>query len=272
LNKEFQLDVWSQHETIPPRKRLVLLGASNLTRAFPMVVSLGRMLFDKPLSVFAAHGLGRSYGLESGNLGKKFPGIFFSGLWRALSREKPAPTAAWITDIGNDLAYEAPVETILQWVAGCVERLEEVDAKIMIADLPLATLRDLSERRFRLFRALLFPRCQLDRDELLARAATLSDGLQVLGKMRNIPVFPVQTAWYGIDPIHPLPTHLVAMWKQMFGLSELLVSETSPSSNSWSLNWYLRMLEPESWSQLSIPRRASQPNGRLWDGSTVALY
>ena len=272
MNEDFKLNVWSQHETARPRKRLVLLGASNLTRAFPTVISLARSLYGRPLSIFAAHGLGRSYGLESGNLGKKIPGIFFSGLWPALRREKPAPTAAWITDIGNDLAYEASVESILQWVAGCVERLQEIDAKIVITDLSLATLRGVSERKFRLFRALLFPRCRLDRDELLTRAAALSDGLHTQGKTHNTPIFPAQTEWYGVDPIHPSRIHLVAMWNQLLSAREELLSETSPSSKSWLLRWYLRMLQPESWSHFSIPRRASQPNGRFWDGSTVALY
>ncbi len=164
------------------------------------------------------------------------------------------------------------METILQWVAGCVERLQEIDAQIVIADLPLATLRGVSERNFRLFRALLFPRCRLDRDELLTRTAALSYGLHRLGKTHNIPIFPAQTAWYGVDPIHPSRPHLVAMWKQLLNAREQLLSETSPSCDSWLLRWYLRMLQPESWSHFSIPRRASQPNGRLWDGSTVALY
>lgn len=237
-----------------------------------MVVSLARHLYDGPLSFFIAHGFGRSYGLESGNLGKNFPGIFFSGLWPALRCERRVPTVAWITDIGNDLAYEASVETILRWIIGCVERLQEIDAKIMITDLPLATLRNVSERKYRFFRALLFPRCRLDLDELLTRAEALSDGLNALGKSREIPIFSAQTEWYGFDPIHPMRAHLVAMWKQLLGVRDELASESPLAHDSWLLRWYLRTLELESRSHFSISRRANQPNGRLWDGSSVALY
>jgi hypothetical protein len=272
LKEGLKLDVWSQHETQIPRQRLVLLGASNLTRAFPMVVSLARKTFGGPLSIFAAHGLGRSYGLEAGNLGKKFPGIFFSGLWPALREEKMSPTTAWITDIGNDLAYEAPVASILEWVTGCVERLEQVGARIVLADLPLATLCGVSERRFHFYRALLFPRCRLNRNELLTRAATLSQGLNALGELRNIPVFPARNEWYGLDPIHPTRHHLYAMWRELFGVCDTQDGADSSSRDAWSLRWYLRLLAPESWSHFSISRRANQPQGRLWDSSTVALY
>lgn len=272
MNEESQLDVWSQHETVQPRHRLVLLGASNLARAFPTVVTLARSYFGGPVSIYSAHGLGRSYGLEAGNLGKKFPGIFFSGLWPALEREKSVPTFAWITDIGNDLAYEARVESILEWVSGCVERLTAIDSKIVIADLPLANLSAVSERKFRFFRALLFPRCRLSREEVLTRAAALSDGLHALGKSQKIPIFPAQIEWYGIDPIHPRRRHMAAIWQQLFNAHHGLTKEISLWDESWLERWYLELLEPERWSHFSLSRSAVQPNGRLWDGSTIALY
>lgn len=250
----------------------MLLGASNLTRAFPTVVSLARACFDGPLSIYAAHGLGRSYGLEAGNLGKIFPGIFFSGLWPALLRTKGAPTAAWLTDIGNDLGYEASVEAILKWVTGCVDHLTAVDAKIVITDLPLASLRTVSDRKFHFLRTLMFPRCRLSRDELLARAAVLSERLHALGESRKIPIFPVRNEWYGVDPIHVLRPHLADLWQQLFQTHDEFISRKSSQSDSRLMRWYLRLLQPERWSQFSVSRRATQPNGRLWDGTTIALY
>jgi hypothetical protein len=64
------------------------------------------------------------------------------------------PITAWITDIGNDLGYEVPVETILKWVSGWVDWLEELGARIAITNLPLEILRGLGERKFRLLSAL----------------------------------------------------------------------------------------------------------------------
>ena len=272
MNKDFELDVWSHHETVSPRERLVFLGASNLSRAFPTVVSLARSVFEGPLSIFAAKGFGRSYGLESGCFGKKSPGIFFSGIWSALQLEKTVPITAWITDIGNDLAYEVPVETIVEWVSGCVDRLQELDARIALSDLPIATLRDVSEGKFRLLRTLLFPASRLQRGELLARATALSGALQELGKTRNIPIFHASSAWYGFDPIHLRGEHHARMWSELMGLFADLVDDRHLTDDSWWLRCYLRLLQPESWTQFSVLRRAQQPNGRLLDGTTVALY
>ncbi len=170
-------------------ERLIFLGASNLSRAFPLVVQLARRSFEGPLSIHVAKGFGRSYGLDAGCLGKKFPGIFFSGIWTALEQEKASSTRAWITDIGNDLGYEAPVETILGWISGCIDRLESVGATIILCDLPLTTLDRLSERHFLLARTVFFPRCRLPREELLSRAAQHNEGLHTLAEDRKNTVF-----------------------------------------------------------------------------------
>ena len=182
------------------------------------------------------------------------------------------PTTAWLTDIGNDLAYEVPVETLVEWVSGCVDRLQELDARIALCDLQMATLRDVSERKFGLLRTLLFPVSRLQRDELLARAAALSGALQELGKTRNIPIFTAPAAWYGFDPIHPRGKHLAPMWSELFGLFANLTDDLHPTDDTWWLRYYLRLLHPERWSHFSVLRRAQQPNGRLSDGTTVALY
>jgi hypothetical protein len=272
LNTDNQLDVPSQHETVAVRQQLVFLGASNLSRAFPTVVSLARGVFAGELSIFAAKGFGRSYGLESGSLGKKFPGIFFSEIWPALEQEKTVPITAWITDIGNDLGYEVPVETILEWVSGCVDRLEAMGARIAISDLPIEALQGLSKRKYRLLRSLFFPASRLSRDELLTRAVTLNTALKELGKTRNTPIFSVPNDWYGCDPIHPRGRHHLAMWRAQFGLFANVAADAQRVDDHWLMRAYLRLLQPESWRRFSVSRSAKQPNGRLLDGTRVSLY
>jgi hypothetical protein len=203
---------------------------------------------------------------------KKIPGIFFSGIWSALQQEKTVPITAWITDIGNDLAYEVPVETILEWVSGCVDRLQELDARIAITDLPIAVLRDVGESKFRLIRALFFPTNRSSRDELLTRATALSFALKELGKTRNIPIFSAPTAWFGWDPIHPQRRHHLAMWCELLGLFANDANDARLVEDRWWLRCYLRLLQPESWNHFSVSRSTRQPNGHLLDGTSVALY
>jgi hypothetical protein len=182
------------------------------------------------------------------------------------------PITAWITDIGNDLGYEVPVETILEWVTGCVERLEELDARIAITDLPIAALKGLGERKYRLLRELLFPASRLCRDELLTRATALSGVLNELGKTRNIPIFSVPNAWYGWDPIHPRRRCHLAMWREQLGQFAKVAPKARPADDLWLMSSYLRLLQPECWSHFSVSRTARQPNGILLDGMSAALY
>ena len=109
------------------------------------------------------------------------------GIWNAIEQEKKLPTTAIITDIGNDLAYEVPVQRIVEWVEGCIERLETHEARVVISDLPLGVLRSVSELRYRVFRTLLFPFCRLSWREMLQRAELLSQRLQKLAKEKQIP-------------------------------------------------------------------------------------
>ena len=108
------------------RTRVVLLGASNLTRSFPQVVATARALAGEPIEVVAALGHGRSFGLRSRVLARSLPGIVGCGLWAALDGAPArARTLALVTDVGNDIVYGVGVETIREWVETCVSRLEE---------------------------------------------------------------------------------------------------------------------------------------------------
>lgn len=262
----------SHNETLQPRHAVVMLGASNLSRAFPVAVSTAQRVFGSPLSIYAAKGHGRSFGQESSCLGKKISGIFSCGIWRALQREKSVPITALVTDIGNDLAYEVPVETVLEWVEGCVDRLLALDARVVISDLPIEVLRSVSATRYRCFRTLLFPQCRLSWSEMLRRAELLSQRLHTLAEKREMPVFLVQNEWYGLDPIHPRRRDYAEYWAELLSLAAGKSIEHTPLQKSLSWRWYLRSLSPESWSTFGFSRRASQPNGRLTDGTAISLY
>src|SRR5712671_2746547 len=115
----------------PPR-RVVLLGASNLTRGISTVIETAWSLLGSPLEVLAALGHGRSYGLSSRILGRELPGIRQSGLWEALAAAPRAETAALVTDVGNDLLFGATVASILEWVSESLGRLAAVEARTVL--------------------------------------------------------------------------------------------------------------------------------------------
>ena len=80
--------------------RVVLLGASNLTRDFRAVLEIARRrLGSGPLQVLAAAGYGRCYGVKSRFVLRDLPPILDCGLWSALRQTSHAPTYALLTDI-----------------------------------------------------------------------------------------------------------------------------------------------------------------------------
>src|SRR5262245_31289035 len=131
----------------PPIGRLVALGASNLTRGFRTIVSTARLVWGPDIEVMVALGHGRSYGAPSRVIARTLPGILQSGIWTVLEARPSIPTRALITDIGNDLLYGFSPDQTLAWVEEVVDRLQIITGDIVITDLPLSTVKELSPAR-----------------------------------------------------------------------------------------------------------------------------
>ena len=138
-------------------KRVIALGASNLTRGLRTVVSMSRVAWGRDTEVIAALGLGRSYGAYH-RLGLRgLPGMLECGLWNALDAMPQAPSIGIVSDVGNDILYGSPPAQILEWVGEAVTRLQRHATEIALAGLPFHNVDRLSERRFRIMRAFMFP-------------------------------------------------------------------------------------------------------------------
>ena len=172
---------------------------------FPTVVERRARCGRRPLEFFVAMGFGRSYGQESKFFGKKFSGILQSGFVDALDCAPRARRSRFVADVGNDLAYEAPVETIVEWVsddarsarrARCARSCSTTCRSSRCARV--GAVRDYRVLRRSCFRA---AGCRAARCS--SRAERLSEALAELAAERKIPVFSGENAWYGLDPIHP---------------------------------------------------------------------
>jgi hypothetical protein len=261
---------------LTPRKaaprRVVLLGASNLTRGISTVVETAQGVWGSPLEVLAALGHGRSYGFRSRVLGRELPGITACGLWDDLAPRPPAETAALVTDIGNDLLYGASVPMILGWVADSLDRLTALGARTVMTLLPLASVEELPEWRFKIARSCAFPKSRAQLDEILAQARELNAGLAQLAVERRVRVVEQRGAWYGFDAIHIRLRHWRAAWSEI--LAPWSDAPTAaPGARGSLTRWlYLRSLPPLERKLFGRARRAAQPSGRLRDGTTIALY
>src|SRR5205085_6144917 len=220
-----------------------------------------------------AMGRGRSYGQTSELLGRRLPGILQCGLWPSLERLADAPTAALITDIGNDILYEVPVERLVSWVGQCLDRLVELEAHTILTQLPVENLKNLSPQRFLFYRRLFVPKCQLDQAEISARVVEVNEQVTRMARERGMPVVSQDASWYGLDPIH---IHLRAWPRAWRTILSPWINGEPPTSTLAKISparaLQCALFFPENAAYFGIPRRVRQPCARLCDGTTVAIY
>lgn len=257
-----------------PTQRIILLGASNLTRGLSIVVETARLLFpNQPSHVFAALGHGRAYGLPSRVLVRSLPSILDCGLWRAIEdQQDEQPPVALITDIGNDIIYGLPPEVAIKAVTECVDRLQKLDARIIITQLPIASLRAVPRWRFEIVRGLLYPAHHLSFVDAIAQSEELNARLCELARDRGIPAIEMDRAWYGLDPIHIQRHRLAEAWARI-----LLSWRDDPPQAvraAGSLRRWLtvRRAMPDRWWLMGRERHTPQPAARLPDGTLLSLY
>ena len=255
-----------------PLRRVVLLGASNLTRALPVVLDHARHAWGAPLEVLAALGHGRSYGLESRVLGRSLPGILQSGLWPALAARQSGEVAALVTDVGNDIVYGARPAAILEWIAECLTRLAVARARTVITLLPLAGISALPPWRYRLLRTLLFPGCRLSFADALDCAFAVQTGLVALAARFGAVTIEPHTTWYRFDPIHLARGVWPEAWSEIFSGWENAAPGTARVAHAKRHALYFLSLWPEQQRLFGFRQRFAQPCGTLGDGTTIALY
>jgi hypothetical protein len=255
-----------------PSRRMILLGASNLVQSFPTLVATVQSTWSAPVEIMAAMGHGRSYGRETIVFGRKISGIFPCALWQDLQTRPTMPTAALITDIGNDLLYGVAVEQLVEWVSQCIDRTLEAGAEVIVTQLPIASLEKLGEKRFRFFRRVFFPRSQLTLADALDHARAINDRLSFLEQSKKISVIPVSGDWYGLDPIHLARYAKPIAWPAILSIWRSVDAPQRVTTPSVWMAAYLASLAPSERSILGVMRRATQPSGRLSDGTTISLY
>lgn len=267
--------------TVARQRRVVLVGASNLTKGIGTVLSTALDIWSGPLEVLAAFGHGRSYGRPSRVLGRELPGLGQCGLWADLAAGSQVPTAALVTDIGNDLLYEEPVERIAGWLEACLDRLAAARADTVVTLLPIDNLSGISAARFYFFRTLFVPRCRIALDEIVRRAIELDERVRQLAIARGFTTIRPRRQWYGLDPIHIRLTRRGRAWREILGgwndpghsgrrggNGRVQAAAKSPFGRTL----YLRTRTPERRRVWGFEQRGRQPAATLGDGTTVAIY
>jgi hypothetical protein len=248
--------------------RVIALGASNLTRGFHTIVSTSRAAWGPEVQVLAALGHGRSYGVSRTVGICTLPGILESGLWRALESLPVVPTRAIVSDVGNDIMYGHSAERILSWIEDALRRLQSVTDDITLTDLPLASIRRISQTKYLLFRSFLFPFCGLSLAQVLDTAERVNSGLAELSIKHGVNFFRLNPNWYGSDPIHIRPSLWRSAWQQILNAGSL--SSNRKSSLLEGLRLYF--MANERRRILGIAQFTPQSGVALPAGGRVWLY
>ena len=247
--------------------RVVALGASNLTRGFPSLCSSARAAWGSQIEILAALGHGRSYGAQSRVLFRRLPSILESGLWRALESLPQRATRAVVTDVGNDILYGFTVDQTLEWVDEAVQRLNGVTRDVVVTDLPLASIRRLSNLKFLVFRSVLVPSCRLSLRQVLDRSERVSEGLATIAVATGSRFVRPDPSWFGLDPIHIRRIARYGAWLQILGVHPPSAQETSRIEGVT-----LRLLPPERRWLFGLEQLTPQTGAALPSGGRVWIY
>lgn len=252
--------------------RVILLGASNVTRSFPILIASVRDYFDSPVEILAAHGHGRSYGIRASFMGRKLPGLRDCRLWDAVENAQQAKTFALVTDIGNDLLYEFDVSEVADWVGLCLDRLVALNAKTIVTAIPLENIPTLSETRYKFFRTIFVPGCRLSLKQISERTFALNELVRTMALARTMSFVSPKRAWYGADPIHVRRRLYGAVWREVICHWKGDPKKGDVSRAKWHDLIYLRSRRPHELTFLGRAIGTMQPSARFRDGTTIALY
>lgn len=254
---------------------IIFLGASNLTRDFPLILRLLQPTLDAPSHIYTALGHGRSYGTWSRLLYRALPGITRCDLWDALPKPEfiVDQPLALLTDIGNDLIYGQSVDAIFSWVRHCLDQLQTIDARVTITLLPESTLAKLSNLRFEMTRRLFFPNNRASLSDLIRKVNELNQRLSDLRDDPRIQIVEPQPEWYGFDPIHYRVSQRVHLWKTILTTWDLPRLEPHSTRNRWLDGCYaLAYLPPAVKRRWGKEILCSQPARTLADGTRISVY
>jgi hypothetical protein len=255
-----------------PARRVILLGASNLTLAFPLVLDAVRRSLSGPVDVFAAHGHGRSFCSWSYVLHRGLPSILDCGLWPALTARPPAgQTWALITDLGNDLVYGRPPERVLAQFQTALDRLLAQGAAITFVRPPLERILQLSERQYLFAKKLLFPGPAVPWQTISQWVQELDDAAAAATRSAGGVVLAPRRDWYGLDPIHIRRSQRPRAWGEIlesWSFPEALSANVPSPLFAWR-TWNSAPAERSYWKIISL---RSQPAWKIEERVALWLY
>ena len=196
-----------EHSISAPPALVALLGSSNLTIALPHAVNhLLSRLGGRTITVFVAHGPGRSYGVDSGSFGIKFRALSQCDLLPAFEQAKRGSPSAdarvLLTDIGNDIMHGAGAKHLTSLIRGIIQRLRSLGAAVGVTSLPVDGLASIPPWKYRLARNLIYPTSRAPQQLVLSHVHAIQGDLQEMESHGKLQLLGTRREWYAADGCH----------------------------------------------------------------------
>jgi len=182
----------------------IFLGASNLARSLDgLKLCIKRCMLPRGVSFLHAIGPGRGYVSRGGILNAVYSPILDSGIFEAVRRKriKNQTVVALITDIGNDIMYDASPDVIIGGLQHLYNLLDAFETNIFITSIPVDLENDISELYFHILRKVYFPNSPVTYSQASNNIKAINQFILQPSNQR-ISVIDDMKSFYGIDKIH----------------------------------------------------------------------
>jgi len=253
-------------------RRVIVIGASNVTMSFPLLVNSIMQSLAGPVQIFAVQGHGRSFCQWSYVLHRGLPPVTECGLWDALTVHPPAERI-WglVTDVGNDLIYGVDVETLVTKVQDVFHQLSRIHADLTYVRLPVERILMLTDFRYRIVKKLLFPGPTVPWKIISQRVVELDERVSRLARDAGGTVITPRLEWYGQDPIHIRPAKRLSAWQEILDTWPFpdVPKTTWPSSHRSVQLWRTAPARRSYWNRSF---QTIQPCWRMTADKTLWQY
>ena len=182
----------------------IFLGASNLARSLDgLKICIKRCMLPRAASFLHAIGPGRGYVSRGGILNAVYSPILDSGIFEEVRRKriKNQQVVALITDIGNDIMYDASPDKIIGGLQYLYNLLDAFETNIFITSIPVDLKNDISELCFHILRKVYFPNSPVTYSQASNNIKIINQFILQSSNQR-ISVINDMKPFYGIDKIH----------------------------------------------------------------------
>lgn len=243
--------------------RILVFGASNLWLSRRTLLLELRKRFLGRLELGLAFGPGRSYGLHAGNPFFRYQPL--KDVSFGFEREPLEQKIAFITDIGNDIAYRQNPDTIISWVSALSERLERYGYYVIVGGTPAESLGTLHPRIFNFLLKLYYSEESLTQEQAVAELFELEARIQDLCQDRSYEYCKLDSEWFTYDHFHLKPKGKKPYWESLLANFPLL-HEGDVSSMS-----LLRPLSPDRYWFLGRQMSGGASYPALLSDSSISI-